>query len=201
MKALLGCLMCLVLTMSQAFAVPGGPFGRFGSITLTGTYAGVLTPIPVVVDPGPPPVTLPPDNSLGLFSLAIAPQGLGTGSTPANAVVGAAVIFRKGIVYSGAATPSGTGSPPPGIIGSADPLTGKLSAIVSTSGTVSISGDSTANGTFDTTKILPNTKRTLSTVALIRGQAAITYRSTDPVGDSGGSIQYKVRGFKQSDLF
>lgn len=197
--------MCLVLTMSQAFATPGGPFGRFGSVTLTGTYAGVLTPIPVVIDPGPPPVTLPPDNSLGLFSVAIAPQGLGTGSIPTNAVVGAAVIFRNGIVYSGASTPSGTGSPPPGIIGSADPITGKLSAIVSTSGTVSIPGDptipGTANGTFDTTKILPNTKRSLSTVALIRGGATITYRSTDPAGDSGGSIQYKVRGFKQSDSF
>ena len=54
MKILLACLMCLVLTMSECFALKGGPeFGK-GQVTTTGIYAGVL--VPQVAD-----------NSLGIF--------------------------------------------------------------------------------------------------------------------------------------
>jgi hypothetical protein len=210
MKALLGCLMCLVLTLSQAFAISGGPFGRGGAIVLTGTYAGVLTAIAVVVDPGPPPVTLPPDNSLGLFSLVIPSTGLHLGQTSTNTVTGTVVIFRNGIVYtgypvSGPTQPSPsplpvTARPAPGITGVADPDTGKLRAIINAYVTPDpfVFGTSTANGRFDTTRIVSATTQAGLGATRIRGSASITYRSTNSMGDSGGEIAYHVRGFKQS---
>lgn len=231
--------MCLVLTLSQSFAISGGPFGRGGPLVLTGTYAGVLTPIAVVVDPGPPPVTLPPDNSLGLFSLGIAPVGLGTGSTPSNAVIGAVVIFRNGIVYVGWAdvpapvnpiTP-GPATQPPGIIGTVDPTSRRLSAIitgknsrdqveVTACGTTSTVGPVThtdsAVGNVMHAKVVAGEQ--FGSVARIRGTAEITYTTDahvpscipnacanpqivcalDPEALSGGAIDYRIRGFRQS---
>src|SRR5437763_16385518 len=93
MKVLLAALMCLVFTITQAFAISGGPWsGSGGPVTVTGTYAGVLVPLVGVVDAGPPPVTLPPDNSVALFTLKIPQTGLASGTS---------VVFRNGIAYSG----------------------------------------------------------------------------------------------------
>src|SRR5437867_5172612 len=65
MKVLLGSLMCLILTMTQVFAISGGPWGTT-QVTVTGTYAGVLRPILA-------------SNNLGLFTLKIPQIGLATG--------------------------------------------------------------------------------------------------------------------------
>src|SRR5947209_5149698 len=46
MKTVLGCLMCLVFTMSQSFAISGGPFGGgAGKPSTTGTYAPMFTAV------------------------------------------------------------------------------------------------------------------------------------------------------------
>src|SRR5882724_2274702 len=112
MKIVLGCLMCVVLTASECFAIDGGPvFGGGGQVTVTGIYAGVFVPIKIVVDPGPPPVTLT-DNSLVLFTLIIPKVGLGTGTT---------AVFRNGFFYSGT------------IQGSADPDSARLTGVVNAS--------------------------------------------------------------------
>src|SRR5882672_8653322 len=91
MKVLLGCLMCLVLTIVETFAISGGPWGGPSHVTVTGTYAGVFVPIPPV-NPAPPPPTLPPDNSLALFTLKVPQIGLASGTS---------AVFRNGIFYSG----------------------------------------------------------------------------------------------------
>jgi hypothetical protein len=197
MKTLLGSLMCLVLTVAQSFAISGGPWGGSGRVTVTGTYAGVFVPIVIVVDPGPPPVTLPPDNSLALFTLKVPQTGLASGT---------AVVFRNGIAYSGT------------IQGSADPDSAKLTGVVDATfeednivladGSKSIKDHYDAKGQFQNTKIGVSNN---SFVTRIRGKASLTYTTNacmpgttppcppDSKGDSGGPIDYKVRGFKQSE--
>src|SRR6476646_2052709 len=196
MKVLLGCLMCLVLTIAQTFAISGGPWGGRGQVSVTGTYAGVLIPVLVVVDPGPPPVTLPPDNSLALFTLKVPQTG---------GAAGAAVIFRNGFFY-------------PGVIDAvADPDSAKISALFNATFSKThtandlngVAHDYTfnfnANGQFDNVKVVAN-QQSFTTSARLRGTASLTYTTeNDPnnpdfaAGDSGGPIKYKVRGFKQSD--
>ena len=152
-----------------------------------------MVPIPTILDPGPPPITLT-DNSLALFTLTVPKTGLATGTS---------AVFRNGLFYPGT------------ILGSADPNTAKLTGIVNASfqitprtGTITIIYDYFANGQFVNTKITApggsnNTIR-------IRGTAKLTYTNDapdpatgtfpDPKGDSGGPIQYKIHGFKQSEV-
>ena len=70
MKILLACLMCLVLTMSQAFAISGGPFGGKGLVGVVGAYAGTLDPTAACACP----------NNLGIFTLSVPQTGLATGN-------------------------------------------------------------------------------------------------------------------------
>ncbi len=90
MKSVLGLLLCLVLGTARTFAISGGPVFGTGSVSTTGTYAGVLAPGPL--SPGA--------NSIGLFSLTIPKTGLGTGTV---------VIFANGLTYTG--TFQGTADP------------------------------------------------------------------------------------------
>jgi hypothetical protein len=195
MKILLACLLCPILVASQCLAIDGGPFnGGGGQISVTGTYAGVLVPVPTVFSPGPPPVMMT-DNSLALFTLSIPKVGLATGVT---------AVFRNGIAYFGIVT------------GSADPDSGKLTGVInavflqlfstSTSGSGIITSEYDANGGFDHARIVANTNTTSTAAARIRGQASLTYTNfrndgqpPDPRGDSGGPIKYKIRGFKQAE--
>ena len=192
MRILLGCLMCLVLPFSEAFAISGGPFGGNGQLDVTGIYAGVLVPR---LDPT---VGLK-DNSLALFTMTIPRSGLGTGT---------AVVFRNGIFYTGTVTAS------------ADAQTAKLSGVVnavfqevtsssssSTGSSQSIAAEYDANGRFAGARISANGDTSTFGSTRIHGSAALTYKSfrnglpnTDPNGDSGGAISYKVVGFKQSPL-
>jgi hypothetical protein len=194
MKTLLGCLMCQILVTSQCFAIDGGPFGGGGSqVVVTGTYAGVLVPIPIVLDPGPPEVTTT-DNSIALFTIRVPSVGLADGT---------AAVFRNGFSYSGT------------IQGSADPDSAKLTAIVTTSfivvtQTSGINGDQQditkefdANGQFNNAHIVANTNTASTAATRIRGKASLTYIQSqgtpaDANGDSGGPIFYKIKGFKQS---
>ena len=107
MKALLGCLMFLVLTTSQGFAISGGPWGR-GTLNVVGVYAGVLKPkIPPVDDP--PGCSA---NSIGVFSVGVPSSGVSTGTF---------VMFSQGRVFTGT------------IQGVADPGKGTLNAVLSAS--------------------------------------------------------------------
>jgi hypothetical protein len=85
MKAVLGCLLCLVLGTAQTFALKGGPIFPGGQVRTTGVYAGVMTPGPL--SPGA--------NSFGLFSITIPNAGTGTGVV---------VIFQGGQTYRGTVT-------------------------------------------------------------------------------------------------
>ncbi len=160
-------------------------------------------PIPTELDPGPPPVTLT-DNSLALFSLVIKREGLATGQS---------VTFRNGIFYQGT------------IVASADPDSSKLTGILNSvyEERVAQDEDTTffyqydANGQFVNAKIVANRNVTSSAANRIRGRASLTYRTnapdpncdplnppptgctSDPAGNSGGPIEYKVIGFKQSE--
>ena len=181
MKILLACLMSPVLVVSECFAIDGGPvFGGGGQVTVTGTYAGVFVPI---LDP-----TIGiPDNSLVLFTLSVPKVGLATGTV---------AVFRNGFFYPGT------------IQGSADPDTARLTGVVNAffqetvaeSNTTMFFFEFDANGRFVNTRIVANTNG-FSSSARIRGKASITYRNDagDPAGDSGGPIDYRVRGFKQSE--
>jgi hypothetical protein len=188
MKIVLACLMCLVLGASQSFAIDGGPFGGGGTqVTVTGIYAGVLIPLPITLDPGPPAVTVT-DNSLALFTLGIPKVGLATGT---------AAVFRNGIFYPGT------------IQGTADPDSAKLTGLINAFFQETVASTSTtdfifqynANGQFVNAKIVPNINSSNSSTARIRGKASLTYTNDagDPNGDSGGPISYKIRGFKQAE--
>lgn len=186
MKILLASLMCGLLTTLQCFAIDGGPWGSGAGVAVTGIYAGVLVPIPVVLDPGPPEVDQI-DDSLALFTLTIPSVGLASGT------VG---VFRNGLFYPGTAT------------GLGDPDTQKVTALLNASFQETVAQTSTtdfiftynANGKFVNAKVVANKNVTSSTVARIRGTATITYVNDagDPSGDSGGPIQYRISGFKQS---
>jgi hypothetical protein len=186
MKNVLACLLCSVLIATNCFAIDGGPWGGNNQVTVTGIYAGVLVPVPVTLDPGPPPVTTT-DNSLALFTLVVPKVGLGNGT---------AAVFRNGLSYSGT------------IQASADPDSAKLTGIISTlfQETVLITSTVTgvitynANGQFVNAHIKATIGST--TAARIRGQATLTYQTDngDPsIGNSGGPITYKIRGFKQAE--
>lgn len=196
MKALLGCLMCLVLTWSQAFAISGGPFGGSQQVNVVGTYAGALVPI---VDP----VIGLSDNSLALFTMKVPQTGLATGTV---------AVFRNGFIYTGGSQDITTGGDAPGIVGTVDPVSARLSAVVVAKFLRSVIVDLgpplvtgvfryEAQGTFDAAKIV--TSDSNGGAVRIKGRASLTYRffqdPLDPLGNSGGPVPYKIRGFKQSE--
>lgn len=199
MKAMFGVLLCFVFITTQAFAISGGPWGRDGGVNVTGTYAGVLVPIPQA-NPAPPPPTVT-DDSLALFTLKIPQTGGGAGQ---------AVIFRKGIFYAGIIDAVG------------DPDSGKISAVISATVAVTVTCNDcngvahdymytlNANGKFETVKAVASQQSVAASSVRLRGTASLTYvtdamNACDPGcvaslnAASGASIQYHVKGFKQSD--
>lgn len=105
MKVLLAALMCLVITLTQAFAISGGP-PYPGSTNVVGVYAGVMKPKKVPATCPVDPSTCPDDppgcsaNSLGVFSLGVPSSGLATGTF---------VMFSQGRTFNG--TIQGTADP------------------------------------------------------------------------------------------
>lgn len=84
MKPVLGCLLCLVLTVAQCFAIKGGPEYPLGN-NIVGTYAGVMQG---AFDPTDPASS----NTIGIFSLGL--RGTGTAG-------GAFLMFSRGRVFTG----------------------------------------------------------------------------------------------------
>jgi len=109
MRVILGALMCLVFTLTQAFAISGGP-PYPGGTNVVGVYAGVMKPKKVPQD-NPPGCSA---NSLGVFSVGVPTSGIATGTF---------VMFSQGRVFSG--NIQGTADP------GKDPSKAKLSAVLS----------------------------------------------------------------------
>src|SRR5947207_13832016 len=105
MKGLLGCLLCLVFTITQAFAISGGP-PYPGATNVVGVYAGVMKPKKVPATCPADPSTCPDSppgcsaNSLGVFSVGVPNSGTATGTF---------VMFSQGRVFNG--TIKGTADP------------------------------------------------------------------------------------------
>jgi hypothetical protein len=187
MKTLLGCLMCLVFTISQSFAISGGPFsGGGGQVSTTGTYAGVLTPTThVACDTCDPGITSL--NQLGLFTVSVPKTGLGTGTT---------LFFNEGDIYSGT------------IQATADTDSAKLTGILSANFPYIIivtSTDSTGHTTQTPVTVSAeasgkvNAKvknRRGSNSVRLTGTADVQFELT--VNHPFDEIIYKLIGFKQS---
>jgi hypothetical protein len=183
--------MCVILPLSQAFAIDGGPDYGSAQVRTTGIYAGVLFPKPVDIGGG---VTTT-DNSLGLFTLSVPRNGLATGT---------AAVFRNGLYYPGTIT------------GTADPDTAKLTSVMNATFTRTVAQSITtgsggtqvltfvytynANGGVNG-HIVANRNIFSTASARVTGKASVTYSNTgaDPQGESGGPIIYRISGFKQSE--
>jgi len=117
MKILLGALMCFVFTITQAFAISGGP-PYPGSTNIVGVYAGVMKrPVGTLDLSGCSTST--PDcaaNSLGVFSVGVPTSGTATGTF---------VMFSQGRVFNG--TIQGTADP------GKDPNSARINAVLSAS--------------------------------------------------------------------
>jgi hypothetical protein len=189
MKALFGCLLCLVLTTSHTYAVKGGPVYPGGNANVIGRYAGVLVPpFCPIPDPSKCAGGL---NSLGLFTLVIPQTGLG---------VGEAVIFSNGRAFTGTIT------------GSANPNTADLAGVLSTEYKTTPLGSSgtprtcaTAGGQIRA-RIASSRRQTTSTSSiLIRGTASVVVSCIGsefgcPATCSEGSTAFEIDGFKQSNI-
>ena len=177
MKILLACLMCLVLTMSECFALKGGPIFGGSNTSVTGTYAGVLMPTDM-------------SNSLAIFSLRLPDTGLGTGTL---------VIFNVGQIYSG--TLQATGNPEKGS------LTALISASFPYITVVPSGVDDNGNPTFDTITVsataagtmqgkIKADNRSFTSVTRMTGEADVEFSLT--VNNPFDEIVYDIIGFRQS---
>ena len=174
MKVLLACLMSFVFTISQSFAISGGPWsGGSGIVGVVGTYAGTFQPVPTCGCP----------NNLGIFTLSVPQSGLATGTV---------------LIFTGERTFSGP------ITGLADPNTDILEATlqgipVVTSGSTTIEtlnfhADGTVHG-----RVRANKKATGVSSIRIRGTAHVTTTNRNVFPPEQTMTDYTVHGFKQSD--
>ena len=188
MKAIFGSLLCLVLAVSQSFALKGGPPYPGGG-NLKGTYAGVMQG---VFDPTNPRSS----NTLGLFSLSIPTSGFATGTV---------VIFVAGRTFTG--TISGIG----------DPNKSKLQAVVQSTATTHIilcnaqraplptDVIDRADGTVDASIIASKKAAASVTGTLLNGTGLVTATQsiTNPTDCqlalvNSSALSLIVDGFKQS---
>jgi hypothetical protein len=170
--------MCLVLTVSECFALKGGPIYGGGSTDTTGTYAGVFIPTQR-------------SNSLAIFSLQLAQTGIGSGPL---------VIFDVGQIYSG--TLQATADPDKGKV------TGLVRATFPYIISVPSGTDSDGNPTFTTTtvvavaagtmqgKVKANGRSSGVTSTRLTGTADVQFSLT--VNNPFDEIIYDIIGFKQS---
>jgi hypothetical protein len=184
MKILLACLMCVILPISQAIAIDGGPVYGNGNalVSVVGTYAGVLLDVAVG------------SNNLGIFTVSIPQQGLATGNV---------FLFTGERTFSGPI--SGLADP------NTDKFIGTLQGIpVVTSGTTTIETlNFHADGTIKA-KVKLGKGVGVSSFRL-NGTAHVTTTKTsgscdsNPACDPNISVccktmtDYNVRGFKQSN--
>jgi hypothetical protein len=186
MKILLACLMCLVLTMSECFALKGGPVFGQGQVATTGIYAGVLVPQTA-------------DNSLGIFSVIIPNRGTGSGTVS---------FFRNGIFYPG--TIQAIADPDSAV------LTGVASSSFDITFTSETTGNPpttknivitfNANGSING-KIKVNKVSGSLALARLTGTSDITYATVGSApgvdlstANSDGPLPYEIDGFKQAEV-
>jgi hypothetical protein len=173
MQTLLGCLMCLVLTISQAFAISGGPFGGKGVVAVVGTYAGTFNPT----------AACGCSNNLGIFTLSVPQTGLAAGNV---------LIFTGERTFTGPIT--GLADP------NTDILVATLQGIpVVTSGSTTIEtlnfhADGTVNG-----KVKQNKKTTGISSIRLHGTAHVTTTNSNVSPPAQTVTDYTVHGFKQSN--
>jgi hypothetical protein len=190
MKALFGSLLCLVFTISETYALKGGPPYPGGGTNIIGRYAGVLRPpFCPLADPAQCPFGL---NSLGLFTLSLPENGLGAGT---------AFIFSSGRTFTGTITASG------------DPNTGAISGVLDTSyeatcaSTLARQTFATAGGKIDGKVSNRRAGANSTTSILLKGTAVVSVRcllqsgffSCANTSCSEGSSSYQLDGFKQSN--
>jgi hypothetical protein len=196
MKAVLGCLMCLVLTMSQSFAISGGPFGGRKHVRVTGKYAGILFPSadlacctdvtgasvpcsdPAAVNriacPGQPTAGL---NQIGLFTLDVPTTGLGTGNV---------VIFAEALTFSGT------------IQGVGDPDSAKLTAEIDATSTVTSTAGGVEIAIGNLVGKFKNNPNLFSFASVrLKGKADVQFSGAFNV--ILDEIIFKVSGFKQAE--
>jgi hypothetical protein len=189
MKALFGCLLCLVLTSSHTYAVKGGPVYPGGGTNVIGRYAGVmLPPFCPIPDPSQCPGGF---NALGLFTLIIPQNGLGAGE---------AIIFSSGRAFIGS------------ISGSANPNTAALAGVLSTEYKTTPLGSSgtprtcaTAGGQIRARISPSNRQGGSASSVLIRGTATVAVSCIDPIFGcpatcTEGSTAFEIDGYKQSNV-
>src|SRR5256885_14312941 len=176
MKALLGALMCLVFTMTQSFAVSGGPWGGGNKIIgVVGTYAGVMHDI--VLGSG----------NLGIFTLSVPQSGLATGTV---------FLFTGQRAFSGPIT--GLADP------NTDVLEATLQAIpvVSSGGATIETLNFHADGSLNA-KIRLSKKSLGISAVRIRGTAHVDTTNSSSTCVTccppGCPTDYTVHGFKQSE--
>ncbi len=179
--SILAVLLCYVLFAAEAQAISGGPVYPGGSVSTTGIYAGVLNGLQ--------------SNSIGLFSVTIPRNGLGSGR---------AVVFRNGLFFGGA------------IQATADPASGKVSgllnlqyayvyAVANGGNTVIVAVTISAAGILQANLTSSNNRFSRGAIRL-DGTALVT--ATAPPTDQPividpsllVPVNYTVVGFKQSEL-
>jgi hypothetical protein len=198
MKILLACLMCLVLTASECFAISGGPvFG--GGTNVVGTYAGVIKR-PSETPPASPPCPLIESgcaaNSLGVFSVGVPASGISSGTF---------VMFSQGRIFTGT------------IRGTADPTQAKLTGVLNATFDFTetfINPDGTTTEVMVTASANGNLKTRITTVSSHSGlntTNAIRLAGTATLNIDHGTLNsanqpcvtcfmtLKVVGFKQTN--
>ena len=190
MKALFASLLCLVLTVSQTFAIKGGPPYPAGT-NLVGTFAGVMQG---VFDPTKPSSS----NSIGVYSLGIPKTGNATGPF---------VMFARGRVFSGTiqATADPTKASIQGVLSAT--FNYNLSVVVRDSDgsthidTVPVTA--TANGPLTSTVSAIKSKNLTTSSTIMQGSAVLNI-SQGGVAANGDPVivdvlSLTVSGYKQSD--
>ena len=171
MKAFFGALVGVVFTLTQSFAISGGPFsGGNKIIGVIGTYAGVMHDVVVG------------SNNLGIFTLSVPQTGLATGSI---------LIFTGERTFSGPITALADPN--------TDVVEGTLQGIpvVMSSGQTVTTLDCHADGSLNAKVRLSKKSLGISAVRL-RGTSHVNTTGgccTAPPC----TTDYTVRGFKQSE--
>ena len=199
MKALFASLLCLVLAVSQSFAIKGGP-PYPASTNIVGSYAGVLQG---VFDPTTPSSS----NSIGVFSIGVPKTGNASGPF---------VMFSRGRVFSG--TIRGTADPTKASVKGVLEASYNYNLLVPVTDTVTdATGKTTfithietvpvsahANGPLDATVGTTKAARTVSASSTILQGSATLNISEGQVAANGDPIivsvlSLSVSGYKQSD--
>lgn len=199
MKAILASLLCFVLCASECFAIKGGPPYPGGTISVTGTYAGVLEP---QFDPTDPFST----NSLGIFSLGVPSTGLASG---------AFIMFTRGTTFSGTIQAVGlvTSGQIRGVLSATFTPTSSQAVFTDPFGNTIIvsSGDITAraDGSLNARVSGASGSSLVGSAALLDGTATVFVTESATVTNPDGttqdmstitaSLSLDVIGFKQSN--